>query len=250
MSSQEKELEKRIRPKTPAALRSKWRRWLPRLKGDVTDLYRKLQIYKELVSIVKADKKTLDPPAFFNWARDNYIVAICIGIRRLSDKDLDSISLRRLLGEVALRPDVVSRDSFRALHWQKDCTSRDADVSFDKIVGRGKSHVSAQMVTADVKKLAQADERIRRFVNKRLAHHVPLGQIRRFPTLSEVEEALEVFDELFAKYNMLISGDGFITLYATPQYDWRRVLAHAWMSNTPGRRPKRYQGPKHVYISF
>jgi len=243
-----KKIEKRVIGKPSSGLRRKWRRWLPRLRNDVTDLYHKLQIYKELVGVIKSNAATLDPPVFFNWMRDNYVVAICIGIRRLSDPDIRSISIRNLLDEIAMRPETLSRDSYRALHWRKGLTSRDADMSFDIIVGIGRPNVSKHVVNEDKSSLMKVDMKIRRLVNKRLAHHAPLNQAGKPPSFDEVEEALEVFDKLLAKYNSLITGDGLVTLYSHPQYDWRKAIQVPWMSDDSRQRPTRYTGPKHPII--
>lgn len=203
-------------------------------------------IYKELVEVVKANPKALDPPVFFNWVRDNYIVTICLGLRRLSDHRLDSISIRRLLEEVALRPKILSRIRYRALHCRRGLSKADADVSFDKIVGKTQRHIAKRVVKQDIAVLKKVDERIRLLVNKRLAHHAPLNEIRRFPTIKEIENALEVFDQLLAKYNMLITGKGPVSLYSYPRYEWRKVLQIPWMSTDPLQRPPRYRGPRHV----
>ncbi|MDX8395452.1 MAG: hypothetical protein R8K22_03460 [Mariprofundaceae bacterium] len=243
-----KKIEKRVIGKSSSGLRRKWRRWLPRLRNDVTDLYHKLQIYKELVEVIKSNAATIDPPVFFNWMRDNYVVAICIGIRRLSDSDVRSISIRILLDEIAMRPETLSRESYRALHWRKGLTSRDADVSFDIIVGTGRAYVSKHVVNEDKSSLMEVDMKIRRLVNKRLAHHAPLTQAGKPPTFDELEEALEVFDKLLAKYNSLITGDSLVTLYSNPQYDWRKAIQVPWMSNDPRQRPSRYNGPEHPVI--
>ena len=60
----------------------------------------------------------------------------------------------------------------------------------------------------------------------------------------EIEEVLELFDRLLAKYNTLITGEGFSTFYPTPNYDWRTVLQIPWMSSYPRQKPPHYTGPK------
>lgn len=232
----------------PSALRRKWRRRLARLSKDITELYRTLHIYKELLEIVKNNPSTLKPPVFFNWCRANYTVAICMGIRRLSDNDFRSISLRRLLEELLVRNDVLTRRSYKAFYWQKGLTPNDADKSFDRIVGQGKQTIHKDTVRMDICKLKKIDDRIRKFVNKRLAHHAPLNEIKKIPTYDDIEKVLEGFDELTIKYYMLLTGAGLVTFYATPQYDWRKVLQRPWIDKDHSKWPKRYYGPNHTRL--
>lgn len=232
------------------AFRQKWRRWLPRLKDDISDLYHGLQIYKDLIEIVKANPETLKPPVFFNWAENNFLAIFCVGIRRLSDKDPRSISLRRLLQEMLWRPDVVSRRSYvmlqnrrgiRASHYRGILNPFKA---FDEVAIKDKSRISAMLVRKDLASLKKAEVRIRRLVSKRIAHNAPLNQIRKFPKKQQIEEALELFDRLLAKYNTLLTGEGFSTFYATPQYEWRTVLQKPWMSSNSLKKPPHYMGPR------
>lgn len=243
---QEKEVYlQKMRLASPSALRKKWRRWLGRLSEDVSGLYRNLQIYKELIAIVRDNPKTLHPPAFFQWCRTNYIVAICIGIRRLSDNDFRSISLRRLLEELLERHDVLTRTSYRAFYWPKGLTSIDAYRDFDRKVGQGKQTIQKKTVRRDICKLKKTDDRIRRYVNKRLAHNAPLYEIRNIPTYDDIENALEVFDELATKYYSLLTGAGLVSFYSTPNFDWRQVLKSPWMDRDHSKWPEKYYGPNH-----
>lgn len=239
-----------IRNISAYALRNKWRRWLPRLKDDISDLYHGLQIYKDLVEIVKADPETLKPPVFFNWAENNFLAIFCIGIRRLADEDLRSISLYRLLQEISWRPDIVNRRSYIMLQSRRGIQSSmykgilNPFKAFDEVAVKDKSRISAMLVRKDLAVLKKVEGRIRRLVNKRIAHHAPLSQIRKFPKKRQIEEALEYFDRLLAKYNTLLTGEGFSTFYATPQYDWRTVFQRPWMSSDPRQKPPHYNGPR------
>jgi len=239
----------RILAASVRALRAQWRRALLRLIAEVTDLYRRHQVYTELVHIVRNNNNALNPPVFFNWARDNYIVSICLGIRRLSDVRSDSLSLGRLLREVELRPEIISRASYRALVRRKHVSAQDADYTFDLHVGRKHSHVSKNAVTAEIGRLERSDTRIRKLVNKRLAHNAPFSQMRRPPTFQEIEDSLEEFDKLLVKYEALIAGGGLSTAWSR-LLNWHRVFWKAWVPDGPRAELPGYEGPQHVRMSF
>lgn len=240
---------KKIHSASPEALRRQWQRWLHRVGIDITDLYRRLQIYKELTDVVRQHKPALDPPVFFNWAQQNYIVAICLGIRRLSDLRADSVSAARLLHEINERSELVSRASFRALSRRRGIGTNDADMVFDMHVGNGEPHIKPALVQDHLAQIEAADSRVLRLVNKRLAHHAPLTEAGKPPTFHEVESALETYDRVVVFYDRLIAGSGLTTFYATPTYNWRRVFETAWLRRTRSDWPDRYTGPQHVRLS-
>lgn len=230
-------------------LRRRWRGWLPRLCAETTSLYRCLNIYKDLIEVVKANPATLRPPVFFNWARDNYVLAICVGLRRLSDVRTDVVSIGRLLRELEIRPEVVSRRSYRARQRRRGISIGDADARFDRFVGVGLAHLPKRAAFKDIVRVKQGEARVRRLVNKRLAHAAPLSALRRPPTFQEIEDALEAFDQVLVKYNALLVGSGLSTCHST-LLDWRRVLLNPWLRGRSDEWPSRYYGPQHVSLSF
>lgn len=225
-------------------LRRRWRARLPRLVDDVSRLYFKRQVYRELLDVVNSNSAILNPAPFFNWLRDNYILAICIGIRRHTDADSRSISLRRMLEDLKQRPSAVNRRAFRALYRRHGRPAGWADATFDRLVGHTHRSLTAALVQTDIDAISAADARIRLFVNKRLAHAAPRSAIRKIPTFTDADRALEIIDRVLIKYHDLLTGHGLATAYATPQYDWRQVLYKPWIAD-PRSRPKRhYAGPR------
>jgi hypothetical protein len=206
---------KQVKAASAAALRRSWRRGLIKLVNDTSDLYWRLQIYVELVEIVRANRAVVRPPVFFHWLHDNYVIAICLGIRRMCEVGSDSISLGRLLREIALRPELVSRTSYRALRRRRrGLRTKSSDFEFNLRLGPRVRYLPRKVVRRDISQVNQADARIRRFVNKRVAHRAPLNQVRKLPTLEQVEDALDVIDSIIVKYDALISGGGLSTTWA------------------------------------
>src|SRR5712671_5668152 len=92
-------------------LRRRWKEWLWRMRGDLTDLLGKREIFWELQEIAKENPKVLSPGSFFDWMCRNYIVAITVGVRSFMDQSRDSHSLWRLLYEILENPGVIDRAS-------------------------------------------------------------------------------------------------------------------------------------------
>ena len=70
--------------------------------------------------------------------------------------------------------------------------------------------------------------RIRRFVNKRVAHITAKGQLR-LPNFNELDAALDTIDRILCKYNLLLRAQGMTSAKATRQYDWTEVLTFPWI---------------------
>lgn len=214
-------------PVKQAAMRRRWRKRLPALTEELTRLLRSKEIFWELQEVAQGNPAIQNPAAFFDWMRINYVIALSIGVRRLADPSEDSLSLWRLLYEVLEHPGVINRRAHRALY--RGVPFVHADRTFDNLVGRGRGTLSQRTVRADLRAIEDAHRRIRRFVNKRIAHRTRPGAILHLPTYGDLNSALETFDRVLCKYYTLLTASGMTTAYATPQYDWRDVLHEAWI---------------------
>jgi len=222
---------------------ARWQKWFPLLTNYVSDLYHRMEIYKDLVEVVKANTETLKPPVLYNWLRDNYVVAESMAIRRLLDVEERSVSLGRLLREIELRPELVTKLRYRELMREK-MSQQDADASFDRIMGGPAVQIASAIATADIARLEAAEENIRKLVNKRFAHAAPFTQVAQFDVFEEIEHAIEELDQVVVKYDSLIYGGGLSTAHAAKLY-WKQPLEIAWIQNTPRSEVPRYEGPAH-----
>ncbi len=221
-------------------VRRRWKRWMPRLSGEIMELYRQLAMYFEIVAIAKANPGTLRPPTFFIWIRNNHVTAMAMGIRRILDCDHESVSLGRLLRELELRPGLVNRRSYRAMMRVKGLRPSEADENLRRRIGG--TTLTPRMVARDIRRVDRAEERIRRLVNKRIAHAALLSRLRRPPTLTQFQDAIEEIDQIFVKYDAIVAGGGLTT--CCPGFlNWNQVLRVPWVSS--GQSVPRYPGPRH-----
>lgn len=229
-------MPKRIRPRlfnenslNHSKLRRKWKTWLPHLKDDLADLLRKKEIFWDLQKIAEENQKVLAPNTFFDWMCRNYIVAVCVGIRRFADQDKRSRSLWRMLFEILENPGVINRRYFLALGYNKSTKVRASEIAFDKIVGPDKDVLTQAQVRSDLRKIEDYTERIRRFTNKRIAHFSNPGSIKRLPIFDELDTALKSLDDTICKYNVLLAAEALNSLHAIHQYNWTEVLESPWI---------------------
>lgn len=210
-------------------MRRRWRRWLPSMRRDMTHLLGSREIFWGLQEVAKENSEILSPGDFFDWMCRNYISAISIGIRSFVDQDRRSHSLWRMLYEILERPGVIDCESHARMYRSTSTGIEFGRHCFQNVVGKGAVLLSQGSVRSDLKILEDASERVRRYVNKRVAHRTSPGGIRRLPKFNEVDAALDVLDKILSKYDFLLTASGIESFRATRQHDWRQVLWEPWI---------------------
>ena len=207
----------------------RWKHWLPAMKIDLTDLLRKRETFWELQEVAKENPKILNPNHFFDWMCRNYVISQTVGIRSFMDRSSDAHSLWRMLYEILENPRVINRVTHARIYARTRSGPELGQKTFNRVVGKQCACLSQQAIRRDLRLLEDASERVRRFVNKRIAHRTAPGEMRRLPKFEDLDAALEKLDEVFCKYNLLFTGDGIRSLHATSQFDWREVLWDPWI---------------------
>jgi hypothetical protein len=196
---------------------------------DLGDMLGRREIFWELQEIAKENPRVLSPGAFFDWMCRNYFIAITVGVRSFTDRSRNVHSLWRMLYEILEHPRVINRRAHISLYRGTPIDLDLGNRTFNSVVGRGGQYLSQQMVRSDLRQLEDASERVRRFVNKRVAHRAPAGEIKRLPKLEELDKALDTLDRIFCKYNRLLTASGMSSVHATRQYNWKEVLSEPWI---------------------
>ncbi|MGH8224018.1 MAG: hypothetical protein ACREQZ_13705 [Woeseiaceae bacterium] len=207
------------------------------MQADLYDLYGRKEIFWDLQEIARENSRILEVGSFFDWMCRNYITAQAVSVRRFLDQDRNSHSLWRLLYELLEHPKSITRVDHVKMYRTTPIGESLGQRSFDSVVGKSRTHLGAAAIRSDLKRLEDASDRIRRFVNKRIAHFTQRGSIRKLPRLNDLDSALEVVDKLFHKYDLLLTGRGGDTSHATRQYDWREALWEPWVPKGSKFRP-------------
>jgi hypothetical protein len=208
-------------------LRSRWRSWLKPMSLDLDTLKWKQEIFWELQEISKKNNKILKPGDFFNWMCDNYNIALTVGLRRFDDQDLRSRSLWVMLYEILKNPGVINRNTHLKLY-NKDQKNL-GNATFDTLVGSSKERLSQKKVRSDLKALEDAAERIRRLVNKRIAHFTKPGGIKKIPTYVELDNLLDVIIKILGRYNLLLTATNISAGAEKLPNTWTKVLQKPWL---------------------
>jgi hypothetical protein len=184
-------------------------------------------MYKEIGEIVKNNKSIQKPYDFHNWIKLNYVESTFVGIRKLMDHDKRSISLYHLLKELEANPQVITRESHLSFYSKQNKII--GNKCFDRIAGSGSNKLSKRVPQNDLKQLKNAEDKIRKIVNQKIAHLDRKNLKRKYPTFHEVVDVISLFEKIFLKYQLLLSADAPSHMLPAWQHDWMRVFLKPWL---------------------
>ena len=126
------------------------------------------------------------------WMSKNHITSMGTAIRRLADAAQDVVSLRRLLEDVKDHADVVTVENLRRYR---------GEIRFEKEVVN-----VADAVDDDIAVVKEKGEKIKKFVDKHIAHHVEKTAKVVQPSYQEFEEAVNAYHRIYRKWALLLAG--------------------------------------------
>jgi len=221
-----------MNPREYSKKRRKWRRWLKEIGNDIGWLLTSHDIFEEIQNIVKSNELIQTPSLLHRWMISNYAARVSIGIRRLDDHDKRSISLYRLIKDIAGNTEAITRHYYVLQYPKKMRDMGLADSDFDNFANKGSNLISTFKLKKDMRRLDKDTVQIRKFVNKWIAHCDIKRKKFSTPTVNDTKKALEDIDNLFCKYYMLLTRGGLSTRKPTIAYDWREPLRHPWIKMT------------------
>jgi len=226
------------RPKPPRissrakryATYQRWKRWLGHIREDITTLAVHRHIYREVTGMISANPRLQVPSSFYDWVRIAHVNDMTLGIRRLVDWDSRSISFIRLIEEIKDHPEVLTRRRYVALY--RTGLKRLGHRDFDRFARPGRNEINPALIARDRQALVKAQERLRRFVNKHVAHRSRYP-MRRLPTYADLDACVDPLEGLLKKYVLLLEAQGLTRVLPVWQYDWKAPFRIAWVSDTP-----------------
>jgi len=213
----------------------KWDQWLVIIMKDVTSLSVSRHIFWAVQEMIDANPKIRLASTFYKWMGSAYAVYQSIGLRRQVDPRRDTISFRRLLAEIARKPEVISRKRYVALYRNPVLREEVADQHFDQFAGVGKPYINRAMVREDCDQLVKKVERMKDYVDARIAHHAHQGPTRP-PTYGDIDDCLDFVEALLIKYLTVLRAEAFVSILPTWQYDWKQIFRHPWIPPTEAMR--------------
>jgi hypothetical protein len=211
--------------------------WIKVIASEVADTLLEHYIFWEVQAVIRANSALAKARShFFQWMGDVFVSSAASAVRRQIDSGKDSICLRRLLMEVRDYAQIVTRAHYLGVCGNPPVGDFLRDINehaFDKWAGSGGTYVDPNGVEHDLQTLLDTCERIRHYVNKRVAHFDKHGIAPgMMPTFQDLDDACSLLERLTQKYHLMFTGVWIGQLRPAIIYDWTGIFDVAW--RTPG----------------
>lgn len=191
-----------------------WVEWARRLVKEIGDAHVERAIWREMTD--QLDTRLPDSVGFRNHYARLYADAQAMAVRRLVDKGRDTQSLTRLLVEIQLHRDVLTRNRYVGMHTPEE-EERTARL-FDDLFGLGSDRVSDHVLDEDIATLDAVAGPVARWATSMVAHMLDRPA---HTTYGEIHTALETISEVLRRYYILLTATD-IDLVPSIAGDWRR----------------------------
>jgi hypothetical protein len=216
----------------PRPDRRKWIRWVDRIGGELTRSAVDREVFEQWEAIVKSNPALDMNSRFMSFIWSSYFYQQVLVVRRQVQPKPPSISLVRLLREVADYSTHFTRDVFvnRYARPVFPKEHREGHRLFDTFAGRAAPQLSADRVRADAARIVGVSRKLKYLSDKWLAHS---DSRRRWPRLGfrQLNRALDALYEAWRRYHVLVRGG---PIDADPNWlagtDWQHVFDVPWRS--------------------
>ena len=217
-----------------AQLLEQWKRWLDGINDDIYRLHIDRYYWRELSEMVQRNRAIPSPGYIMRWFLRLFLNNVAIGIRRQAERRGDVITLGRLLHSIRDNATIASRKHFVSLYTNEPLGQRIAQRDFDQFTDPGGEHVAVRIVEADIARLESETARVAEYATKQVAHldpryAYPEGvQPTDYPSLVELDAALDVIGRLLKKYYLLVTANSLLSPEPTLQFNWQEAFSVPW----------------------
>lgn len=209
------------------SLRRKWRRWCRAIENDILDQYKydKL-ISEEYLKIIESNKAIQSPPDFHNWCCQNYGKSLLLYIRKLSDKDSRTYSIRKLVGDIAENHKLVTKSA--CLSCYKGHHKLTVLNYWNTNVGSNHKFIPRSIPLQHIEQIKLLTKKANNIVDKSIAHFDRTKRIRTI-YFEEADKIIYNLVEILYFYSVLIGGRvACDTNNYHIEYDWKTIFKQAW----------------------
>lgn len=162
---------------------------------------------------------------------DSYVVMQSVAVRRHADVNGRVVSLGRLLKEMSVEPQRITRQVV-AESWepQDAWDERDLDHEFGRWAGPAGTHLDPSIPQRDLDVLTVAASKVKAYVDGHIAHS-DAKAVRgdELPSVKDMHDAIDVIGDLFRRYFLLLTGQEMATLVPLIEHDWMAVFRQPWI---------------------
>jgi hypothetical protein len=216
-----------------------FQRWIADMESirrDVHELFRLRRTFRDVAEVFRNNPQLQEHGGHvWDWMRLNHVASVLMRLRRLIDRQRNTVSLKQLLHEIIEQPHVISRGRRNNRYSvESEMLSDVLDREFtdrwvrERNCDPADDHVDPAIVSADLDQLEGALESVVQFANRAVAHRQrvpPPGTL----TIEEVDRAFDAVEAVFVRYYALICGASLVQAEPAPQFDTHEVFTFPWI---------------------
>lgn len=220
---------------------SRWGRWLDAVTTEVLRLHTDREVWREVREMLQQNPK-LPGSYFLDMIAISYAESAAIAVRRLTESNRRRDKegrirpkpklVRSVLGLVEDLQDknhLLTRKRFVRRYPIDMQHAGLADRDYDHLAGKGARVVSKRRLAREIAAMRQAAGPIRRYVNRHIAHH-DKKPMRRLPTYTDLNRAIDAIGKSLAMCHLVIRSKGPGRFAATIQHNWRAIFRQPWIA--------------------
>jgi len=208
----------------------KWCDWLKTITDDVQTLYLSRGIFTGVIDIVKKNDRIDKRSMFFGFFINVYVDSVVMGIRRqLKAKQDGSISLAKLLTEIAENPELITRSDYYELFDKPVFLPEVINMmeGFNQFAEPTSDYIDSELVKRDLQSLKEICAAAEEYADRRIAHWD-----RKAPsldlTLEDIFKALDSLGGMVQRYYVLFFAAS-LKIEPVPQYPIFHIFEAPWL---------------------
>jgi hypothetical protein len=166
---------------------------------------------------------------FFDFFINSYVDSVVMGIRRQLKANDDSISLAKLLKEIAENPESITRSDYHALFNDFNSPQKISlmEAEFNHFAEPMSPHIDGERVKRDLQSLKDICVAVEEYADRRVAHWDKKAPSLDF-TLDDIFIALNSLGDLVKRYYSLFFAS-IVDMRPHPQYSIFHVFREPWI---------------------
>jgi hypothetical protein len=182
----------------------RWGRWMAIIQQEVWRMHVNRSVWVRFAEVVTANEELRQrSTTFASWATENYIAAQVMAIRRQVDRDSRTVSIIRLLDDIASNPGVITRERFVTVNAGGDTEL--AAHMWGPLADPTGEYLNAEVVQDDVQQLKNTAQTVQDFGNQRVAHR-DQREWTEVVTFRDLDECVDGIGRLSEQYGGLLLG--------------------------------------------
>lgn len=206
----------------------KWKKDIKQIENSLISMLVSRKIFIDYNKMILGNVEIYNGEGiiFHNWIVDNYITSVTMAIRRQLDTDSDVVSLKRLITEIKVSPESLSRQSHISMYdsMPLGIGKSQGNQTFTKYAGKG-SYFDSTIADSDLLQLEEVGKRIYLLANREFAHN----STRNKPTVTfnDVDECFNSLKAIAQKYILILTAS-HIELDPIMPY-WQYIFTQKWV---------------------